>query len=152
LVKSKKRHPHLWTCRTFIVKNGKTLILRRSKVSKNRAGLWECPGGKARTGQSFAASLAREVLEETGFSIENGRVLWSVTRTFTDGTRRGQRSTAQFTVHHAFKGAFELSSEHDAYAWVTYEELMAHKGLVPEVRRAAKHLRKRIMLRKGLAS
>ncbi len=41
-----------------------------------RHGLWAVPGGKARFGETLAATAVREVKEETGLDVRLGRVLW----------------------------------------------------------------------------
>jgi A/G-specific adenine glycosylase len=46
-------------------------------------GLWEFPGGKRRPGESLAACLHREIIEELGIQIEVGELLCTIDHAFT---------------------------------------------------------------------
>ncbi len=50
--------------------NGEILLIRRADNA-----LWGLPGGHVEPGESVAQATAREVLEETGFEIEVGRLI-----------------------------------------------------------------------------
>ena len=51
-----------------IERDGKILITRR-RAGTHLAGLWEFPGGKPESGESFAAALRREIAEELGADV-----------------------------------------------------------------------------------
>lgn len=51
---------------------GRVLLARRPPGS-HMAGLWEFPGGKIAAGESPAAALVRELVEELGVTAEIGR-------------------------------------------------------------------------------
>ncbi|GAA3230731.1 NUDIX domain-containing protein [Actinocorallia longicatena] len=52
------------------------LLVRRRRPPG--AGLWSIPGGRVEAGESDAAALVREVLEETGLAVEAGEFLGRV--------------------------------------------------------------------------
>lgn len=55
---------------------GRILLIRRRNPPQ--AGKWTVPGGKVEPGESIEAAVAREMLEETGFHVEVGELLWTV--------------------------------------------------------------------------
>ena len=56
-----------------IVQDGKVLIVKRKY--EPLAGQWSIPGGAVELGETLEASVAREMLEETGLEIEVGPVI-----------------------------------------------------------------------------
>ena len=57
----------------LIFHGGKLLITRRHADS-HLGGLWEFPGGKRETGETFEAALVREIREELGVEIAVGEL------------------------------------------------------------------------------
>ncbi len=53
-----------------IDQQGRLLLVRRGRPPA--AGRWSLPGGRVEPGESEAAALAREVLEETGLVVDIG--------------------------------------------------------------------------------
>jgi 8-oxo-dGTP diphosphatase len=53
----------------LVIRNGNFLVAQRPP-GKHMAGLWEFPGGKVHSGESFPSALKREWLEELGIHIE----------------------------------------------------------------------------------
>ena len=53
----------------FVKRNGKILVGKRK--GSHGAGTWALPGGHLESGESFERCCKREVLEETGLSINN---------------------------------------------------------------------------------
>ena len=49
-------------------KSGKILLIRRGKAP--RKGEWSLPGGKVEFGETLLEAVKREVLEETGLTVE----------------------------------------------------------------------------------
>ena len=50
------------------------------------AGLWSIPGGRIEPGETDAEALVREMFEETGLSVEVGRLIGRVQRPGPNGT------------------------------------------------------------------
>jgi 8-oxo-dGTP diphosphatase len=63
--------------------DGKVLIAERPP-GKHMAGSWEFPGGKTGTGESDAAALARELMEELGVELVTGRPFMSLYHAYED--------------------------------------------------------------------
>ena len=63
---------------------GRLLMIKRGH--EPAAGLWSIPGGRIEPGETDAEALVREMLEETGLTVEPGRLLGRVQRPGRDGT------------------------------------------------------------------
>ncbi len=57
---------------------GRLLLVRRANPPA--AGSWSLPGGRVERGETDADAVVREVAEETGLSVEPGRVVGAVER------------------------------------------------------------------------
>ena len=64
--------------------HGRLLMIKRGH--EPGAGLWSIPGGRIEPGETDAQALVREMLEETGLTVEVGRLLGRVRRPFLDGS------------------------------------------------------------------
>ena len=53
--------------------SGRYLLARRKEGSRG-AGEWEFPGGKVESGESDERALVREIEEELGFTLDQGRL------------------------------------------------------------------------------
>jgi 8-oxo-dGTP diphosphatase len=99
-------------------KEDKILILKRSANSKTNPEKWELPGGKVGRGESFDQALIREVYEETNLKIALDHVIGV-----------SEQNLYFIRVVHVIMsgkivdGELNLSSEHDGYAWVFFEDL-----------------------------
>jgi 8-oxo-dGTP diphosphatase len=100
---------------------GCVLLIQRSAASKHNAGKWEFPGGKNDPGEEFETTLHREVAEETGLTIELGRVLGAAESALAD-----RRVAYLFLEGRPSAGEVRLSDEHDAFLWVPRSELPRH--------------------------
>jgi ADP-ribose pyrophosphatase YjhB (NUDIX family) len=63
---------------------GRLLLIKRGH--EPGTGLWSLPGGRIEPGETHQQALAREVLEETGLTVECGRLLGSVELPGTGGS------------------------------------------------------------------
>ena len=69
----------------LIFRVGKLLITQRH-ADAHLGGLWEFPGGKRETGESFEQCLARELREELGVDVTVGELFESVTHAYPEKT------------------------------------------------------------------
>lgn len=65
----------------LIFHEGKLLITRR-KAGSHLGGLWEFPGGKRETDETFEQCLAREIREELGIEIAVGELFEEITHDY----------------------------------------------------------------------
>lgn len=59
-------------------RQGRLLMIKRGH--EPGAGLWSIPGGRIEPGETDADALVREMLEETGLTVQVGRLLGRVRR------------------------------------------------------------------------
>ena len=69
----------------LIFREGKLLITQRP-AEGHLGGLWEFPGGKRETGESFEACLRRELKEELGIEVEVQQEMESITHEYPEKT------------------------------------------------------------------
>lgn len=109
--------------KAVILKENKALVLCRSKHEMegsymNSHQKWDLPGGGLHFFEKAEEGLHREIMEETGLSVEIGQPL----------------SLFDVIKHHIHlciftyacqwkKGEISLSEEHDAYFWLTEAEM-----------------------------
>jgi 8-oxo-dGTP diphosphatase len=63
-----------------VVRDGRGRLLLIKRGHEPGAGLWSLPGGRVEPGESDEEALVREMLEETGLSVEPGPLVGRVTR------------------------------------------------------------------------
>ncbi len=98
--------------------DNKILILKRSTDSKTNPGKWEFPGGKVDQGESFDQALIREVYEETNLKISLEHVVG-----ISEQNLHLIRAVHIIMSGKIIEGNLTLSSEHEGYAWVFFENL-----------------------------
>lgn len=90
--------------------------------AKSWAG-WSFPGGHVEPGESFAASAKREVLEETGLTVDNlrccGVIHW-------ENSRTKDRYIVFLYKTESFRGELKQNCAEGQHFWVTLEELKNH--------------------------
>ncbi len=107
---------------------GRYLLIRRSLDSKHFGGTWDLPGGKVDEGEDFATALLRETLEETGLTVSLEDVAGA-----TRYEMPAVRLAVLFMTAKVTSGKIQLSDEHNAYEWVSKQNL-AEKDLSDQLR------------------
>ena len=67
-----------------VVQRGESYLVTRRLRGTHLEGMWEFPGGKCEAGETQAACLRREILEELGCGAEVGEKLLSVAHDYAD--------------------------------------------------------------------
>ena len=67
-------------CVGAIVTDGRGRLLLIQRGHEPGAGLWSLPGGRVEPGETDAEALVREMEEETGLTVEPGRLIGQVDR------------------------------------------------------------------------
>lgn len=103
--------------KSFIVADGKLLMLKRSSHDVHKPDVWEIPGGRLEIGEDPYAGLARETKEEAGLDITILHPL-NVRHFVRDD---GQAITMIVFFCKALHTDVVLSDEHSAFDWVPIE-------------------------------
>lgn len=104
--------------KAMIRKEGKFLIIKKSREEDIAPETLDIPGGRVEFGEQLEEALVREVREETGIDIN---VLYPTNAwTFTDKDFQlvGITFLCEFR-----SGEIKLSDEHVEYEWVTHEDM-----------------------------
>ena len=67
-------------CVGAIVTDGQGRLLMIKRGHEPGAGLWSIPGGRIEPGETDAEAVVREMIEETGLTVEVGRLIGRVQR------------------------------------------------------------------------
>ncbi len=109
--------------KALIVNQNKVLLLREASYDEGiNEGKWDVPGGRINPEESIIEGLRREVREESGLEIDLGEVL-GVFDTFSMIKGEECHIVRIFYKAEAKSTEIVLSDDHDAYAWVTLEDL-----------------------------
>lgn len=99
----------------------RVLLLLRGKTAPWAPGLWGLPGGRVNRGEPAHTAALREMAEEIGAT--GPRALWYAGKI---------RSWAIYLTYDNGEATVLADGEHDAFAWVTVEDL-PHFSLAPGV-------------------
>lgn len=104
--------------KSFIVNDGKLLLIKRASDDIQKPNIWEIPGGRLELGEDPKEGLKRETKEETGLDIE---ILHPLNvRHFTRDD--GQVITMLIFLCQASSEEIKLSEEHSNYEWIPIEK------------------------------
>lgn len=105
------------TVKGIIAYDGKMLLLKKIKPSKDGYGYWELPGGGMEYNESPVEAMKREAKEETGLNIEVIRPV----STF-QVARKSKQIVGIVFLCRCLNNQVKLSEEHSTHLFVTQEE------------------------------
>jgi len=105
-----------------IIEQGRVLLVRRA--TEPLKGEWSIPGGVIELGETLRAGIAREVLEETGVTVDVGEVLEVFDRIIPDtgGRTRYHYVLVDFLCRRV-SGEARPASDVSELRWVSAAEL-----------------------------
>ncbi len=127
----------LITLECFIKKDGKYLMLHRSPNKKIMPNVWMAPGGKREFNEGLFEATRREVLEETGLTIENLRVKVVGNAYLKD---LDQEVFFHFVVADYKSGEVLQNPEDGKLEWLSPKEIIGLDNLLAEIKEVAFHL------------
>lgn len=107
----------------IIVEGGRVLLVRRDHDPDR--GKWSVPGGLVEAGETLAAAVKRETLEETGLVVEPGEMA-TIAEAITpngNGRIRFHYVLIDFFAH-PVGGHLQASSDASDLGWATGQEAM----------------------------
>jgi 8-oxo-dGTP diphosphatase len=112
VVNIKKSEDILLSVKAIIRHDNRVLILGNEDLK-----FWDLPGGHVKDGETLEVALRREVREETGLEVIK------YTQIATKVLELGNETKPVCFYLVEAEGDVKLSKEHQAYKWVTYDEL-----------------------------
>ena len=106
-------------CVGAVVTDGQGRLLMIKRGHEPGAGLWSIPGGRIEPGETDAEALVREMLEETGLTVQVGRLIGGVQRPGLDGTVIDIRDYAATVTG----GTLQAGDDAAEARWVAVSEL-----------------------------
>jgi 8-oxo-dGTP pyrophosphatase MutT (NUDIX family) len=106
----------------IVAPDGDILILRRNELDTRRPSQWDTPGGHIDHGEYIEDGAVREIIEETGISLDPRTLLLGTTRTeilYNDLCMHW----FFFIAHVSEKPAVTLDpNEHQEFAWLPIDK------------------------------
>jgi 8-oxo-dGTP diphosphatase len=110
-----------------VVYDSRVLLVKRGQAPLQ--GEWSIPGGKLELGETVRQALCREVLEETGLTVEAADLLGVFDRVVPDETGRVRYHYILIDfLCRVLSGTLQPGSDADDACWFTVHEI-AHHGL-----------------------
>ena len=110
-----------------VVHAGQVLLVRRGREPLK--GQWSLPGGLLEVGESLIAGVAREVLEETGLTVEPVELIELLDRIHREGDRIRYHYVIADYLCRVISGELQAASDADAVRWVERAEWNSHSAL-----------------------
>lgn len=106
-----------------VMEGGKVLILQRNKNEDVYPGMWELPSGKREPLEPSEDSLIREVKEESGLDVKVVMPFSVFDYQIEKKDETRDSTQINFLVAPVGKDEVVLSEEHQAFAWITGDEI-----------------------------
>jgi 8-oxo-dGTP diphosphatase len=106
-----------------VIKEGKILILQRHKDEDVYPNIWELPSGKREPLEPSEGSLIREVKEETGLDVKIIMPFSIFDYQIEKSDEIRDSTQVNFLVTPANNTEVKLSKEHQAFVWITKDEI-----------------------------
>jgi 8-oxo-dGTP diphosphatase len=104
----------------LVFRDGKLLITQRP-LKSHLGGLWEFPGGKRESGETFEECLVRELAEELGIEVEVRELVEELTHDYPERSVHLKFFCCRW-LHHEPRAIHC----HD-FAWIAPEQLSAYQ-------------------------
>jgi 8-oxo-dGTP diphosphatase len=111
-----------------IVEQSRVLLVQRGREPLK--GHWTLPGGVLEVGESLAAGVAREVLEETGLAVEPIELVELLDRIHRENDRVRYHYVIADYLCRVTGGELLAASDADAVGWVERAEWNSHSALI----------------------
>jgi 8-oxo-dGTP diphosphatase len=114
-----------------LFRDGKVLILKRSKTDAWMPEHYGLPGGKLETGEELGEAVSRECQEETSIKVDPADLIFL--------SKVSNNKEHAFFCCSKFTGEPKLDFEHDDFQWVNPKNLSNYKVVpdLPEIINAA---------------
>jgi len=119
---------------------GRVLLIQRG--TPPREGLWTVPGGRVELGESLAAEVEREVMEETGLRVRCGGMVEVVERITIEGGATWHYVILDFLAE-VVAGEVRHGDDAKDARWFTMDELdgaALTEGLMPVIEKGRRML------------
>jgi ADP-ribose pyrophosphatase YjhB (NUDIX family) len=110
-----------------VVDEGRVLLVRRG--TEPMKGQWSLPGGVLELGESLLSGVVREVLEETGLTVEPLELLELLDRIHRVGERVRYHYVIADYLCRVAGGDLKAASDADAVRWAERAEWNSHSAL-----------------------
>ena len=110
-----------------VVDEGRVLLVRRG--TEPMKGQWSLPGGVLEFGESLLSGVVREVLEETGLTVEPLELLELLDRIHRVGERVRYHYVIADYLCRVAGGELKAASDADAVRWAERAEWNSHSAL-----------------------
>ena len=114
--------------KALLFDQGKFLLVKRSDKARGEHHYWELPGGRMEFGETPENALQRELMEETGLSAN---ILCPI-QTWSFFREEETQIVGITFLCKAETDKVQLSSEHDDFTWVRFDEITQY-NIVPSV-------------------
>lgn len=123
--------------KALIERDGTYLFLRRSADFKSGPQDWDIPGGRIEPDEALADALRREVIEETGLSLDTIDTLLAAQDIFVPSK---DLHVVRLTYLASASGEVAISDEHSEHVWMTRRQMLAEEYVDSYVREVLENM------------